>query len=84
MKAMTHRTANHSTITLTLEAVLDQFMGRWLLHLRHQSGMSLGDLSRATGLPEEELRDHEVGTLPVPATRLPILLTGLAASTPRM
>lgn len=84
MRAMAHRTPNHSTITLTLEALLDQFMGRWLKDLRHQSGMSLGDLSRATGLPEEELRDHEAGTLPVPATRLPILLTGLAASTHQM
>lgn len=63
-------TSRQHAATLHREQLLDRVLGGRLRRAREDSGLSLNDLAELTGLPRDELMDHETGTLPIPAVRL--------------
>jgi transcriptional regulator with XRE-family HTH domain len=58
---------------LELEELTDRRIGRGIARMRRRAGLSVEDLAIRSGLPAEELRDHERGLLPIPLSRVPIL-----------
>ncbi len=66
--------------TLAQEEAIDQVLGRRLKHLRLSMGMSVTALATRSGLPPDELADHERGLLPIPLSRAPILCEALGVS----
>ncbi|MEM1166913.1 MAG: hypothetical protein AAGI30_11560 [Planctomycetota bacterium] len=69
-----------STPTFTSERIRDEALGALLNHHRTRLGMSIPHLVTLTGFDAQELIDHEAGTLPVPAVRLPILARALGTT----
>lgn len=63
--------------TLLLEEHLDRRLGAVLTAVRARSGMSIEMLSSVSGLPAEELLDHERGLLPIPLARVAVLTLAL-------
>lgn len=59
------------------EQRLDRIMGRRLIRLREEAELSLEDLSILSGIPREELAEHETGEIPLPLTRLRAIATAL-------
>jgi hypothetical protein len=72
------RTMYTRTPSLILEQRIDTLFGVMLRTLRTQSGLSIESLSHLSGFAVEELEDHELGVLPVPMSRLAVLLVLLA------
>ena len=66
-----------TTDNLILEQHLDRLIGRRLASLRRAAGLTMEALAARTGLPIDELTDHERGLLPLPLSRAPILCQAL-------
>lgn len=67
----------HGTRTLRIEMGVDAAIGQQLRTLREIAGLTLEALADRTGLPTEELDDHEHGLMPVPLARAVILSESL-------
>jgi predicted transcriptional regulator len=67
----------HGTRTLRIEMGVDAAIGQQLRTLREIAGLTLEALADRTGLPAEELDDHEHGLMPVPLARAVILSESL-------
>jgi hypothetical protein len=65
--------------SLDTEQRMDREIGDRLRALRRRAMPSLEDLSSKSGLPIEELADHEDGTLPLPLSRALLLCEALGA-----
>lgn len=65
--------------TLDREHRIDRQLGRTLGTMRRSAGVSLECLAERTGLPIEELADHEAGLLPIPLSRLLGLIEALGS-----
>ena len=73
----------HRLHGLKTEQRMDHEIGERLRALRRRSMLSLEELASKTGLPIEELADHEDGTIPLPLSRALLLCEALgAAGTP--
>ncbi len=66
-----------TTDNLILEEHLDRLIGCRLASLRRAAGLTTEALAARTGLPIDELADHERGRLPLPLSRAPILCEAL-------
>lgn len=64
--------------SLRLEQFIDQSLGRLLSREREVAGFTIDSFAYTSGLPAQELQDHEEGLLPIPASRLPVLIATLA------
>ncbi|MBX3360142.1 MAG: helix-turn-helix transcriptional regulator [Phycisphaeraceae bacterium] len=77
---MTIKMRNALQHTLAQEEAIDQALGRRLKHLRLSTEMSVTEFAIRSGLPPDELADHERGLLPIPLSRTPILCEALGVS----
>lgn len=66
---------NNNFNTLHAEQVMDRELGLLLQQLRQRLGLTLADVKAICGFDLAELEDHEAGLLPIPASRLAILVT---------
>lgn len=65
------------TLTLRVEPTIDLAVGLTLAMRREMKGLSIEVLADLTGLPLEELKDHESGTYPLPVSRAALLSEAL-------
>lgn len=64
-------------LTLKIEPSMDLAVGLTLAMRREMTGLSVDALADLTGLPVEELKDHESGNYPLPVSRAALLSEAL-------
>lgn len=64
-------------LTLKIEPSMDLAVGLTLAMRREMKGLSVEALADLTGLPVEELKDHESGNYPLPVSRAALLSEAL-------
>jgi len=64
-------------LTLKIEPAMDLAVGLTLAMRREMRGLSVEALADLTGLPVEELKDHESGNYPLPVSRAALLSEAL-------
>lgn len=64
-------------LTLRLERMMDLAVGLVLALERERRGLSVEAVASETGLPLDELKDHESGNYPLPVSRMGLLSEAL-------
>ena len=72
-----HPAVEARRFTLRIEPSMDLAVGLTLAMRREMKGLSVEALADLTGLPVEELKDHESGNYPLPVSRAALLSEAL-------